>query len=96
MRKDERQAVIQTAATHALEFARKKIWLPRCKEVEEALGPREIRNGQNRTASPGQASHDQVRTRSAGRRPPPSWGDINKRAFDTEAHMKMVAPEWTD
>lgn len=97
MCKDERKAVILTASRHVLEYARQNIWLPRCKAVEAALGPWRTRTTQDhQTASPGQAPHELMRARRHGRRPTPSWDAINKRAFDTEAHLKMVASEWTD
>ena len=97
LRYDEKQAVLQTASQHALDYARRKIWVPRCEAVEEALGPWRTRATQNRQpASPGEASLDRMRTRSGGRRPPPNWDAINKRAFDTEAYLKVVAPSWSD
>ena len=48
---DDEKAMILTAAQHVLEYARQKIWLPRCKAVGEALGPWRTRTTQDATSN---------------------------------------------
>jgi hypothetical protein len=92
LRDDERKAVVLTATRYVLEYVRQKIWLPRCKAVGEALGPWRTRATQDQQeTSPGSAPHEQTRARSSGRGPAPTWD-----ATKIEAHLRMVAPAWTE
>src|SRR5690349_14447653 len=106
LRSHERRQVLNTIAAAALEFVRKIIWVPRCKKVKSILGtwaawptrqqqeaPTAPADGPRQQMPDGQlyvgASGTADSVESAN-----YWGNINKKVFDVNHYLSMVAPSW--
>jgi hypothetical protein len=104
----ERQKILMAITTAALEFVRKEIWIPRCKEIKDLLGTwatRLQRLQREPSAAIAPASGPRQRTLddrphvgfsgvTDSRESTSYWDGINKRVFNVEHYLKMVAPEW--
>ncbi|RKP25069.1 hypothetical protein SYNPS1DRAFT_29183 [Syncephalis pseudoplumigaleata] len=90
-------------------YVRKEIWIPRCKDVKALLGTwaTRLRRVQNETPPPptapvlGPRRHTQDDRPHAGsasvagsRESASYWDRINRRVFDIDHYLKIVAPAW--
>jgi len=104
----ERKKILAAITTAALDFARKEIWILRCKEVKDLMGTwttrlrrlqDELPTATVTTSGPRQrTSDDRPHVGFAGvadsRESTSYWDGINRRVFDIDHYLKIVAPEW--